>query len=126
MVTRLPPAAGPVNGATTMREGATSVITSAPATIEASDPRFTARFLGPNGVAGEIKRFIDALVGAAEEILPPNAGEPRTRPGLETENDVPAVMSSPPTVKVPLLPRGTRGANAGRVRFKPVALLGRV
>src|SRR5262245_41200467 len=106
-----------------MLAGADSVITSAPASIEASPPRFTEMSLGPSGVDAPTETFNRALVDATDEILPPNAGKPRTIALDEAENATPAVRSSPPSVIVPLLPRARRIPNAGRVIFKLVVLL---
>ena len=70
--------------------------------------------------------YLALWIEATEEILPPNAGVPKTKPGLDAVNDTPAVMSSPPIVSVPIFPRGMRGAKAGRVRLRPVGLFGSV
>src|SRR5262245_4500646 len=124
MVTSVPPL--PVLGATVMFDGGASVITSAPATMEALAPRFTAISFGPSDASGEMETSILALVDATEEIRPPNVGELRTTPEFEAENTTPAVMSSPPSVRDAFLPRATLIAKPGRVRLKPVALFGRV
>src|SRR4029078_13639926 len=116
---------GPLVGPTMMLAGVGSVMTNAPDNIDASAPRFTAMFFGPSAVDGKTDRSILALVDATVEMDPPYVGEPRTKPGLDALKTVPAVISSPPIVSVPLRPRATRDPKPGRVRFKPVALFGR-
>ena len=102
-------------------------MTNAPLTIEASAPRMTVMFFGPSAASDETEMSMAALVGAADDIEPPYVGLPSkiSETDAEVLNWVPAVMSSPPIVRIPLPPRGTRAANAGRVRFNPVELLGR-
>jgi hypothetical protein len=97
-----------------------------PVPMDASAPRFTARFFGPRGVATDTARSIFALVEATLEIRPPNAGEPRNTLVLEAEKLTPAVMSSPPMVIEYVPPRAACMAEPGRVKFKPVALLGSI
>jgi hypothetical protein len=113
-------------GVTVIFRGAVSVITNAPETIDASVPRFTAKLIGPIGAFVATETFICALVEAAEEMLPPKVGEPRTMPELDVVKATPEVMSSPPVVSVPATPRATRIPKAGLVRFRPVLLFGSV
>src|SRR5262245_36221405 len=99
---------------------------SAPLRMDADAPRFTARFFGPSGIPGEIDKDIEALVGETDEVLPPNAGRPNTIPGLDALIKIPAVMSSPPSVKFSEDPLDIRRPEPGRVRFNPVGLAGNV
>ena len=121
-----------------MLSGLEFVTTIAPDKMEVSPFRLTATFFGPSAVVPEIETSILALVDATAEIRPPkqfvvtfalqlSEGVPRTMPGAEGLNPTPEVMSSPPSVNIPLSrPRGNRTPKAGRVRFSPVALCGSV
>ena len=75
--------------------------------------RLTATFFGPSAAVSEIAISILALVDATAEIRPPkqfvvtfalqlSEGVPRTMPGAEGLKTTPEVMSSPPSVNIPL------------------------
>src|SRR5262245_49318626 len=119
-VTRVPPRVTPLLGLTARFAGVVSVTTNAPERTDASPPRVTVRFLGPRNAEADTEKSILALVDATEEIRPPKVGAPRISPALEVENTTPAVMSSPPIVTTPVLPRDTRMPKPGLVRFRTV------